>query len=455
MESEFGLFIYIPPLVVLVLAVITRRAFESLMIGSAICYVMVYGIGFIPHFVDSAILENIANDAWMYCTLALFGSFVKILDDSGGANGFANIVEKGVHSEKKALIMSWGLGLLIFMDDYLNILTVASVFSKITDRLKSPREMLAYVIDATGAPVCVLVPLSTSAIFFSGVVIKQEAFAGYRNGIDVFIHAIPYNFYGWFGIIVVPLVILGIIPRIGPMKKAYARMAQAEEPHQDSGHSGTGEMKDVEPGSGRKGSLFDFLLPLVLLVVLTVVVDDMLIALIVSIMFTMLLYLPRRVMKFGEFSDSFTSGLTTMFPLLLILVASNAIRTSMELISLPQVTIDLVLPYTNAALFPAAAFIVVAGLSFLTASWWGIPALTIPILVPLAVAKGIDPIIAFACVLSGAAFGTHACFYSDTTILASKATNIEVFDHAFTQLPYVLISAALTILAFLMCGIVM
>lgn len=454
MENEFGLLIYLPPLIVLILAITTRRAFESLMVGSVICFIMEYGLQFIPHFVEQAIIDNIAEDAWMYCTLGLFGSFVSILNASHGIEGFADIITRFANTEKKALMSSWFLGLMIFMDDYLNILTVSSVFKSITDKLKSPREMLAYVIDATGAPVCVLVPLSTSAIFFSGVVIKQKEFSGCSSGIAVFIDAIPYNFYGWFGILVVPLVILGVIPKIGPMRRAYERTGASGIPWSEESAKYNRMPERTDDAPEKPGRIVDFLLPLGLLVGLTIGIGDMLVALIVSTVVAMFLYIPRKLMTFRQFSDVFAEGLASMVPILLILVASNAIRTSMEMIYLPQVTIEMVLPYTNATLFPAAAFIVVAGLSFVTASWWGIPALTIPILIPLAAAKGVDPVIAFACVLSGAGFGTHACFYSDTTILSSKATGIEVFEHAFSQFPYVLISAGLAVLGFLVCGVI-
>ncbi len=454
---NFGLLTLLPPLVVIVVALKTRKTFEALILGAVIAYMFAYGAGFFSHFLD-ALQTVVADDIWMFITLGLFGSFVVLLQKSKGTFGFANLVERFSKTRKQSLIVSWILGILIFMDDYLNILTVSAAMRDVTDRQKTPREMLAYVIDSTGAPVCVLIPISTWAVFYGGVIGDQAGMDAFGSGMEIYIQSIPFIFYGWTAIIVVPLVILGIIPNMFGMKKAYeradttGRVYSAASDKYNVGRDTLNELLEAEVQGEVSGNIWNFIVPLVLIVAVTIYTGDLLIGLIVAIVAALIMYLPQKIMTFSEFSENLASGFASMIPMLFILAGAFVIKASMDEIGLPQYVINGVLPYMNAQLFPAITFIVVAALSFVTGSNWGIPALTVPILIPLALAGGANPIIVFAAIVSGGTFGSHACFYSDATVLTSQSCGIENLEHAFTQIPFAMISAVIALILFLISG---
>lgn len=452
---NYGLLTLLPPIVVIVFALLTRKTFEALIIGAVIGYIIAYGTGFFGPFLDG-LLGVIADDMWMFVTLGLFGSLVVLLQKSKGTLGFAGIVQKLASSRKKSLIATWILGILIFMDDYLNILTLSAAMRDVSDRQKTPREMLAYVIDSTGAPVCVLIPISTWAIFYAGVVGDQAGMEAYGSGMDIYIQSIPFIFYGWTAIIVVPLVILGIIPLLFGMKKAHQRVETTGRVYSevsDKYNDGIDTRDELIKGE-IKGNVWNFLIPILVVVGVTLYTEDMLVGLIVSIIVALVMYLPSKTMTFSDFSDHFSSGFASMIPMLFILAGAFLIKASMDTIGLPEYVINAVLPLMNVALFPAITFIVVSALSFVTGSNWGIPALTVPILIPLALAAGANPILAFAAIVSGGTFGSHACFYSDATVLTSRSCGIENLEHAFTQIPYAIISAVIAVILFLISGFV-
>ena len=451
---DFGILTLVPPLVVILFALATRKTFEALLIGAAIGYVMAYGTGFFTAFTEG-LLKVISDDMWMFVTLGLLGSFVFLLQKSKGTYGFADLVQKRSNTKKKSLIVSWFLGILIFMDDYLNILTISSSMRDVCDRQKIPREMFAYVIDSTGAPICVLVPISTWAVFYGGIVGKQPGMEGLGNGFDIYVKSIPFIFYGWTALLVVPLVILGILPLVFGMKKAQERVDTTGRVYSvpsekyNNGIDSMGELTD-----GDLGKVRNFLVPMLTLVATTIYTEDLLAGLIISIIICFVMYLPTKLMTFSDFSECLTNGFAAMVPMLFIIAGAFLIKQSMDTIGLPLYVINGVLPYMNAHLFPAITFILVACLSFVTGSNWGIPALTVPILIPLALAGGADPIITFAAIVSGGTFGSHACFYSDATVLTSQSCGIENLEHAFTQIPYAAISALIAILLFLISGYV-
>ena len=452
---NYGLLTLLPPIVVIIVALWTKKTFEALILGAALGYVIAYGKGFFGPFVEG-LQTTIADDIWMFVTLGLFGSLVFVLQKSKGTYGFAKLVQKLANTREKSLLASWVLGIIIFMDDYLNILTISASMRDVTDKHKTPREMMAYIIDSTGAPVCVLIPISTWAVFYGGVIAEQEGMAAYGSSIDIYIQSIPFIFYGWTAVIVVPLVILGVIPLMFGMKKAYQRVETTGRVYSEAsdkynvGRDSLAELKEGEV----KGNIWNFLVPLAVVVAVTIYTADMLVGLIIAILVALLMYLPTKTMTFTVFSEQFAAGFAYMIPMLFILAGAFFIKGAMDLIGLPQYVINAVLPYMNAALFPAITFVVVSTLSFVTGSNWGIPALTVPILIPLALAGGANPILVFAGIVSGGTFGSHACFYSDATVLTSQSCGIENLEHAFTQIPYALISAGLALILFLISGFV-
>lgn len=467
----FGIWTLIPPLVIIVFALWTKRTFEALLLGCAVSFFMVCGKGGFMELINQ-LQATFSAEAWIFITMFLLGAFAFLLGASKGSYAIGKLIEKLSKSEKKTLLMSWILGILIFMDDYLNIITISSTTLDVCDKQKTPREMLAYVIDSTGAPVCVLIPLSSWAVYFAGCMEDAMGNQATGTGMEMYIDAIPFIFYGWTAVIVVPFVCLGIIPKMFGMKKAYERVANGGKTYSEESaylNEGDNENTPVEfeddwanelnkakgDSDDRVGlRLAAFFVPIAVIIAVTIVTSDLLVALVATLCVMFVLYVPTKLVRFNDFCDKFCDGCAYMVGMNLIMIGALTVKTAMDNIGLPMYVIDAVLPYMDAATLPAITFVVVSGLSFITGSNWGVPAITFPILIPLALACGADPIITLGAIVSGGTFGSHACFYSDATVLTSQCTRIKNLEHAFTQFPYALISALLALICFIVCGFV-
>ncbi|HIU96850.1 MAG TPA: sodium:proton antiporter [Candidatus Copromorpha excrementipullorum] len=457
--DNFGILTLLPPLVIIVFALVTKRTFEALLLGAVIGFFMTDTWNVIGATLDG-FMSTCAENIWMILVFGLLGGFTFLLQRSKGALGFGKFIRKFAKSEKSTLILGWILGIIVFMDDYLNILTISASLRETCDKYKSPREMLAYVIDSTGAPVCVLIPLSTWAVFYAGVVGEEAGMVSYGSGMDIYIQSLPFILYGWVAVIVVPLVIFRIIPMFGPMKKAYERVAttgRVYSEQSDKYNKGITEFDKLMESEkmdddGKKGNIWFFLVPLAVVIFLCIYTGDLLTGLAFGIIVMLIMYLPTKALSFSEFCEGFASGFASMVPMMFITMGALTVQVSMDGIGLADFVIDAVLPFMNASLFPAITFLVVAGLSFITGSNWGIPALTVPILIPLALAGGANPLVVFGAIVSGGTFGSHACFYSDATVLTSQCCGIENMEHALTQIPFAAVAAGLTTIGFLICG---
>ncbi len=450
---DYGLLTLVPPLVVIVMALLTKRTIEPLIVGGVLSFVVAKGLGFIPSYLE-ALYATIADNASMLVTMGLFGSLVMLFEKSKGTFGFSKIVERLANKPEKSLMTTFVLGIIVFMDDALNIMTLTSAMRGVCDRQKIPREMFAYVTASTGAPVCVLLPLSTWAIFFAGIFADQKELSQYGDGMSIYIHAMPFVFYAITALVVVPLAIFGIIRKLGTMKKAYLRVEQGGKVYsEESAKFNRDEEANLQDArDSQDGKIMNFLVPMIVLIAIAVITGEVLYGLVGAIVLALIMYLPSRTLTFTEFGDAFVNGFGSMTPMLFIIVCALTMKSGLDAIGLPAYVINAVLPYMSAGLFPAIAFVVVAGLAFVTGSNWGIPAITVPILIPLAAAIGTNELLVLGAILSGGTFGSHACFYSDCTALTSQACKMENLDHALSQLPYAAISAVLAIILFVAFG---
>lgn len=453
---NYGILSILPALLVIIFALLTKRTLEALLIGTLTTYIIMYGWRFGVHWAE-AFFSAAGNpdNQWVLIVCGLFGSLIALLRKSKGTLGFTGRLEKYCSTQKKTLFTTWVLGILIFVDEYLNIMTLGACMKNISDKRKVPRESLAYIIDSTGAPICVLLPFSTWAIFYSSMFGKQEGISqlGYGSDIATYIRVIPYTFYAWAAVIIVPLFIVGIIPKLGKMKEAYQRVDRTGDVFSNESIKFNSNMLD-EYSEG-EGKLIDFLLPIGGLIGATMILDDLFLAVIISLFVCLVLYVPRNKMSFGEFCDIYINGFCDMVPTIAIVFMAFVMQQAASDIGLPRYVIETVTPYLNGAIFPAVAFIVVAILTFVTGSNWGIPAVCVPIIIPLGFYLGANPLLVMAAVLSGGTLGSHACFYSDATVLTSNSCGINNMDHALSQFPYALIATGVSLIGYLIFGFVM
>ena len=448
-----GLIAVLIILVVIVGAITTRRCVEFLIGGSLLAALVLYGKDFLVQWC-TILQEVFADNVWIVLVCGLFGSLIALLQASKGTFGFSKVIAKICTNEKRTLLASFILGVLIFVDDYLNVLSIGVCMKGVYDKRKIPRETLAYMLDATGAPVCVLLPFSTWAVFYASLFEEEESVKalGYATGIQAYIHAIPFCFYPIITLLIVLLFSLCIMPKLGSMKAAYKRVAETGKVYSDASRKYNHEERK---GFEEEGNIWNFLIPMIALVAIAVVTGNLLLAVIVALLICFVLYLPTKVVTLDEFFNLIIKGFADMLPILTLLMTAFVLQKTTESLEMTDFIIQVMQPLLKGTLFPAMAFILVAALTFCTGSLWGMSAVVAPIVFPLGAVIGADPILIMAAIISGGAFGSHACFYTDATLLSSTSAGIDNIEHAMSQLPYVIIAAVASIIGFIICGAVM
>ena len=458
--NDYGLLTILPICIVIIISLKTKKTMFALLLGTVSSYLIISGRNFAGAWTDA--LYRAACDKehiWVFLVCGLFGSLITLIGASHGTLAFAKWLEKHCKNERSTLFTTWLLGIVIFIDDYLNILTLSTCMKRVSDKRKIPREALAYVIDSTGAPVCVLLPFSTWAIFFASLFYQEEGVAqlGYGNALQTYLHVIPYIFYALIAVILVPLFILNLIPKLGNMKKAYTRVEKTGRVYNENDDRLNKEdlmyEKEEESIQDQGESLFDFLIPIGVLIVATLITGELFYAIILSLIVCLVMYLPRKKLNFTQFCELSMHGFCNMVPTLGIIFAAFIMQQAMADIGIAHFMIEGLKPFLSAGIYPVMTFIATALLTFSTGSSWGIPAICIPILMPLGFSLGADPLLVMAAIVSGATLGSHACFYSDATVLTSSCCKIENMEHAISQLPYAVTAAGLGAGGYLLFGL--
>lgn len=445
--TDYGIITILPPIIVLVLAVWWKKPVESLLLGSLSAY------GIIAYKTDTN-FWTIARESflkvgtqrdnlWIIIVCGLFGSLIALLNHSKSSHAIGRKIASFAKNAKSTMLSSLVLGILLFIDDYMNVLTVSACMNQVCRRRKVPKAALAYIIDSTSAPVCVLIPMSTWTVFYADCFYKQEAIRQLNIGsaISTYMHAIPYMFYAAVALFVVFAFVMGWIPAIGDMKKDF----QSEL---NQSQSETKEKQLTE----EHGSIWDFIIPIASMVCITVVFNDMLLALVLSIVISLLLYLPRRIITLNDFSEIWLKGFADMVPTLTVLIFAFYMKQACADIHLSEYILNKCLPFVNANSFPVVAFVLVALITFATGDSWGVPAICIPIVIPLAAACGANILLTMGAIVSGGVFCSHACFYSDTTVLTASSCKMTSIHHAKTQLPYAMIAFVVSLIMYAVAG---
>ncbi len=458
MNETYGIVSLVPIVVIIVLALVTRKTFVSMLMGVLVGFAILaagHPVKLLNLFLDGlyAVMTD-ADTAWVLLVCGLFGSLIALMEKSGGVLGFSSLAQKVIKGRRASMIFTWILGIIIFVDDYLNNLAVGAATRKITDSFKVPREMIAYIINSTGVTVCAIVPFSTWAAFMSAQMDKAGMVEG-MTPISAYIQTIPYIVYGWLAVILVPLFVLKVIPLFGPMKEAEKRALETGEVLSRESKEALVELPEEETAlAGKKNRALNFLIPMIIVAVLTVVTEDILIGIFAAILTCFILYLPQRLMNFTQFFDTVIKGLVDMFPVLLLIIMAYTLMEVNSGLGLTNYVIDVALNVVNPALLPVTTFVVIGLLSFASGSFWGLAAISFPIVAPLAAALGVNPFLTAGAVISAVAFGGHICIYSDTVILASASTQVTNADYFKSSVPLVALAFILAAIIFLILGFV-
>ncbi|MFT4769214.1 MAG: Na+/H+ antiporter NhaC [Glaciecola sp.] len=443
----------LPTTLVFVLAVWTRRPIESLLCGSLLGLVMLFGTGFVTGMAEASVSVLTDPDvAWVILVCGLMGGLIALLMRSGGTSAFTHFLSDRVGDQRRALFATWLMGIAMFVDDYLNSLAVGAAMRDITDKFRISREKLAYVVDSTAAPISVIVPYSTWGAFFAGLIVAN-GLAEEGQGLQVYISAIPYMFYAWAAVLVVPLVIAGWIPSLGSMRAAEERAQTTgvtvppEAAHIEAAN------RSIEPKAGVKPRLWLFVAPMVCLVAATIASgNDFLVGIYIALGATIVVVLGLRILDLHDTFDTVLDGFKTMIEPLAVLVAAFILKEVNDDLGLATYVVANLEPILTAELLPFAIFVAMGLVSFLTGSNWGVFVIILPIVAALGQNLNADMTLLIGATLSASTFGSHACFYSDATVLTAQATGCTPMQHALTQLPYALIAAAIAGVGYLAVG---
>lgn len=441
--------VLIPTLIVLLTAIITHRPVASLIIGVISGILLHSPSNLLSSFSDISI--EVMQDpqiAWVIIVCGLMGSLFYLLIATGGVEAFTHAMSRHANTRNKSLLITWLLGLAMFLDDYLNAIVIGNSMKKITDKFKVSRSMLAYIVDSTAAPTCVLVPLSTWAVYFS-VILESTEYVSIGEGIKYYISAIPYMFYPIIALILVPFVATGRFPLFGPMKKEELMVRNKKKEEL--------KIEDSEPNNrrGSNASIWNFILPILMLIAISWFYEiDLLKGIISTLLIIIPVMLVLKIIDMNRAFDAILEGFKIMIPPLMIVVAAFMFKNINDQIGLPQYVIETMKPLLSPQLFPVIVFISMAFMSFATASNWGIYVIIIPIVMPLGIALDVPIPLIIGSVLSASSFGSHACFYTDATVLAAQASGVDTMKHALTQIPYALVAALIASLAYIVFAFV-
>ncbi|MEK9933224.1 MAG: Na+/H+ antiporter NhaC family protein [Luminiphilus sp.] len=438
---DYGFVTLLPTLLVLGLAIWSRRTLESVLAGALFAFFIMEGIGFLDAMAEATLTTLMTEEvAWVMLVCGLYGGFIGLLVKGGGSYAFGRAVMNRIETKRGGLLATWGLGLVIFLDDYLNSLTVGATMKAVTDRFRTSRAMLAYVVDSTAAPLCLLVPLSSWGAYFASL-LEQNGVAQEGQGLSVFIETIPYLFYPMVALLIVPLVALGVIPLLGAMRRA--------EEQAETGDLGVFEDNALAVEENARGGMSVFFFPIVAMVFFTVFPGiDLLRGVIAGILVTFVHYALVRVMTLGELFDTCIDGVKSMVPVLAMLLTLFVFVEANDRLGLTPYVIEAVSPFMTPQLLPVVVFITVSLLSFTTGSNWGVIAITMPIAFPLAQTFEVSIPLVMGALFSASGFGSHACFYSDSTVLSAQGAGCRTHEHAITQLPYALLGATVAAILF-------
>ena len=309
--------------------------------------------------------------------------------------------------------------------------------------------MLAYVVDSTAAPVCILVPISTWAAYFSGL-LEETGWAEPGRGLELYIDAIPYMLYAWVAVVLAALVGIGLVPAVGPMRRAERRARETGQVR-PPGFEATKLEGDTDPAAAAPARLWHFIVPIVTLVAATWLLDlDILKGVVVALGLTLAMVVGTRLLRVRAALDTAMAGVLTMIVPLATVFGGFLLKEVNDGLGLTAYLIETVEPLMTPRLLPAITFLTMSFVAFATASFWGIFAVAIPIVLPIADSVGAEMPLVIGALISASAFGSHACFYGDSTVLAARGAGCGVVEHALTQLPYALFAAALAATGFLL-----
>ncbi len=467
--ETFGWLSVLPPLLAIILAIRTKHVYISLVLGIWLGWTIIHSWNPVSGLIQTvnsliAVFQDPDNTRVILFS-AMIGAIITFTQYSGGMKGFVNwVVGKGlVSTRRRAGLLAWFLGLVIFIESSICVLVSGAVARPIFDKLRISREKLSYILDSTSAPKCILFPVNAWGAFVLGLL----AFQGVDKPVLYLVASIPFNFYAIFAIMLVLVVIL-TGKDLGPMKNAEYRVSVENKLLRDGAEPIVStEIVSMQAKKGIEPRAFNMVLPVAIMVITMPIVllisgkgylmegsgsVAVLWAVILGLVSGAVAYLLQGIMNIKEITDIFMKGVGGLIPVATLMMLAFAIGDMCDALGTGPFVAQAAKSTLNPGLIPAVVFIVSCFIAFSTGTSWGTFAIMIPIAVPMISIIGLHPGLVIAAVLGGGVFGDHCSPISDTTIISSMAAATDHIDHVRTQLPYAFLAAGLALLLFLVVG---
>lgn len=458
-----GFISVIPSLLAIILCFMTRNTIVSLLAACLVGTLLAgQGLMGLPTLLKKSM--GTTDFSWVMMLNVFVSILVAYFQKTGAIQGFSQYIHDKQFGRKGVQLISWLLGIFIYFSDSFSPLFVGTVMRRISDRAKISREKLAYIADSTSAPVSVLVPITGWAAYLSGLAVGVGTIANQEQAMNLFVHAIPFNFYALFAVAFVFLIATGIVPDFGPMKVAELRATVEGKVVRDGAVPLIGkELTEMPAYEGFKPRVFlNFILPVLMIIAIALgtffklhsakTMEAFLATVIFMTVSMMIQGIPMK-----DVIDTAIAGIRGAVPVVVLLALAYSVNSLSKTMGTANYIVSLASQFLTPHLLPLAIFIIGAIMSFATGTSWGTFAICMPIALPLAFNYSQGQmnalvIVCFAAVESGGVFGDHCSPLSDTTVLSSAGAASDHIDHVKTQLPYAFVCAVASAIAYLIIG---
>ena len=422
---SFGIWSCVPIIVLIIGALTTKRMVETLIVSSLIGTVIIYHQHFFTGFVG-LIYDVLSDDTYQFALILIMsvGAMMKLFERSGALHSFRKKLSKYAYTRKRSLLITWLLSIILFIDDYLILLTVSMSMKKLTDKTRVPREHLAYTLNAMSVSVCLIIPFTSWSVF---AITNMK-----KLGLDLgdYLHAIPYMFFSLASVLISLLLILGVIPKLGQMKKAYKRV--------DSG----GSLVPVEEQNGAS-----------IVSVEEADGNDAIYGIVAALFCMLVLYKIRGIMTVGEFFACFYDGMREMSTIAFVVLFAYMIAHENDLMGFAPYIVTNCVKIITPRLLPLFIFMIMSLVAFTIGDVWALILIAMPIFIPMAQKTGLNPSIAVGALLSGANFGATMCLQSDALFMTYAGTGVPNVTQIKAALPYVAMAVLISCAGYLIVGL--
>lgn len=440
---------FLPLVVLIVLALKTRKMAESMIAAVFLATILVYKQGFLSGMLDTA-YEVLSDSSFQFVLLIMvgFGGLITLLQESGALLGFRDLLEKFASGPKKSMLLAWVMAFIMFIDEYLNALTVTFSMRDITDKSGVPREHLAFQAHGMACCLCMTIPFTSWTAFTIGLISE------YGFGFDDYLASIPYMFFPLLMILLCLLLILGLFPKVGEMKRAYERMSEGGPALLIDERAD--QLVDVAPIDETKiSSAWNAILPMAALIAGVLIFDnDLLHGLLLALLVQFVLYLAQGLMNVAEFFEHFFDGVKSMTSLAVVIGFGFMLSRMNKELGMFDILINGFSGSVPAFLLPAIAFLLVGLTTFAVGSCWVVMTIAFPIFMPLAISMSASPMHMIAAVMSGIAMGYSLCFYADTVFMTTAGTGVSNITIIKTTIPYAIGLTIINLAGLIICGLV-